>query len=120
MKGVNGKMRREGRWKEDDERNGQKTDGKTDADHNENTEKFASLINHPSPPDAEIEISDPIDWDRNGDYTDLIDAVTEASEGKTVMVYRVKKDSVRVEYWVVSVSPDGKLLVGVRALAVES
>ncbi|KAH7636041.1 hypothetical protein B0T09DRAFT_255642, partial [Sordaria sp. MPI-SDFR-AT-0083] len=83
-------------------------------------EKFASLINHPSPADAEIEISDPIDWDRNGDYTDLIDAVTEASEGKTVMVYRVKKDSVRVEYWVVSVSPDGKLLVGVRALAVES
>ncbi|KAK3392647.1 hypothetical protein B0T20DRAFT_421794 [Sordaria brevicollis] len=83
-------------------------------------ETFATLINHPNPSEAEIEISDPVNWDRNGDYTDLIDAVTEASEGKTVMVYRVVKDSVRVEYWVVSPSPDGKLLVGVRALAVES
>ncbi|KAK3947244.1 hypothetical protein QBC32DRAFT_93551 [Pseudoneurospora amorphoporcata] len=83
-------------------------------------ETFASLINHPSPADAEIEISDPVEWDRNGQYTDLIDAVTEASEGRDVRVYRVVKDSVRVEYWVVSVSADGKLLVGVRALAVES
>ncbi|KAK3485102.1 hypothetical protein B0T13DRAFT_222336 [Neurospora crassa] len=82
--------------------------------------KFASLINHPSPADADIEILDPVDWDRNGQYIDLIDAVTEASEGRDVKVYRVAKDSVRVEYWVVSVSVDGKLLVGVRALAVES
>lgn len=46
--------------------------------------------------------------------------MTESSEGRDVKVYRVVKDSVRVEYWVVSVSVDGKLLVGVRALAVES
>ncbi|EGO56751.1 hypothetical protein NEUTE1DRAFT_84250 [Neurospora tetrasperma FGSC 2508] len=83
-------------------------------------ETFASLINHPNPAEAEIEIFDPVDWDRNGQYIDLIDAVTEASEGRDVKVYRVVKDSVRVEYWVVSVSVDGKLLVGVRALAVES
>lgn len=93
---------------------------KTGANSFWKTETFASLINHPSPADADIEILDPVDWDRNGQYTDLIDAVTEASEGRDVKVYRVVKDSVRVEYWVVSVSVDGKLLVGVRALAVES
>ncbi|CAM1503859.1 Fc.00g014500.m01.CDS01 [Cosmosporella sp. VM-42] len=81
-------------------------------------ENFAKLINLPNPADADIEIQDPADWDRQGQYTDIIDAVREASRGNDVRVYKVVRDRTRVEYWVVT-SEKGKIL-GVKALAVES
>ncbi|KAI1318735.1 hypothetical protein F5Y16DRAFT_391621 [Xylariaceae sp. FL0255] len=85
-------------------------------------EEFATLIHHPSPSSAEIEIQDPADWDTQGQYTSILDAVTEAGKGNDVRVYRVVKDKTRVEYWVVTTEGKGKSakIVGVKALAVES
>ncbi|KAK4455475.1 hypothetical protein QBC34DRAFT_460440 [Podospora aff. communis PSN243] len=85
-------------------------------------EEFATLIGHWAPKEAEIEIMDPVDWDRNGQYKDVIDAVREAGAGNDVRVYRVGRGGVKAEYWVVTTEGKGKgaKLVGVKALAVES
>ncbi|KAI1846521.1 hypothetical protein JX265_004955 [Neoarthrinium moseri] len=85
-------------------------------------EEFASLISHPSPSSAQVEIQDPADWDAQGQYSDLIDAVRKAGKGNDVRVYRITRDGTRVEYWVVTTEGKGKgaKLVGVKALAVES
>ena len=65
---------------------------------------------------------DPFDWDRQGQYKNIIDAVTQSSKGNDVRVYRVGKSSTKVEYWVVTVYGEGKQgrLYGIKALAVES
>jgi hypothetical protein len=65
---------------------------------------------------------DPVDWDRRGQYGEVVDAVREAGEGNDVRVYRVARGGVKAEYWVVTTEGKGKgaKLVGVRALAVES
>lgn len=85
-------------------------------------EEFAQLIQHPTPKAAEIEILDPVDWDRQGQYGEIIEAVRAAGKGNDVRVYRVSKGGVRAEYWVVTTEGKGKdaKLVGVKALAVES
>ncbi|KAF4961901.1 hypothetical protein FSARC_9977 [Fusarium sarcochroum] len=80
--------------------------------------EFAKLINHSSPDSADIEILDPLTWDSRGQYTDVIEAVREASQGNDVRVYQVSRDATRTEYWVVS-HADGKL-IGAKALSVES
>lgn len=79
---------------------------------------FAKLINHPSPSSAEVEIIDIGEWDIQGQYKDVVEAVRAATKGSDVRVYRIAKDGARVEYWVVGVEA-GKL-VGAKALAVES
>lgn len=86
------------------------------------TEEIAKLVDHWDPAKAEVEILDPVDWDRNGQYKELIDAVSEAGKGNDVRVYRIVKDSSRVEYFVVTRAGEGKnaRLVGVKALAIES
>ena len=61
---------------------------------------------------------DPMDWDRKGNYSKLLDAVREATKGNDVRVYRVARDVTRVEYWLVS-RAEGRI-VGAKALAVES
>ncbi|CAJ2511644.1 Uu.00g072690.m01.CDS01 [Anthostomella pinea] len=87
-------------------------------------EEFASLIHHPDPASAEIEIQDPADWDTQGQYRAILDAVTKAGKGNDVRVYRVAKGKggVKVEYWVVTTEGKGAgaKLVGAKALAVES
>ncbi|KAK0741035.1 hypothetical protein B0T18DRAFT_432234 [Schizothecium vesticola] len=84
-------------------------------------EEFAKLIGHEAPEKAEVEILDPVDWDAQGQYTEVVDAVREAGRGSDVRVYRVGRDGVRVEYWVVTwVEGDGGAVVGVKALGVES
>jgi len=85
-------------------------------------EEFASLIGHWAPSEAEIEILDPVDWDSNGQYADMIDAVREAGAGNDIRVYRVGREGVKAEYWIVTTEGKGKgaKLVGVKALAVES
>lgn len=86
------------------------------------TEEMAKLVEHWDPASAEVDITDPIDWDRNGQYKDIIEAVRKAGKGNDVRVYRIVKDRSRVEYFVVTRQGDGKdaRLVGVKALAVES
>lgn len=85
-------------------------------------EEFASLITHPDPSSATVEIMDPADWDPQGQYTNIVDVVRKVGKGNDVRVYRVAKDGTRVEYWVVTTEGKGKdaRLVGLKALAVES
>ena len=85
-------------------------------------EEFAELIKHWDPKNAEIEIMDPVDWDWNGNYAEIVEAVTEAGQGNDVRVYRVAREGARVEYWVVTTEGKGKgaKLVGAKALSIES
>ncbi|KAH9907888.1 hypothetical protein F4778DRAFT_777261 [Xylariomycetidae sp. FL2044] len=85
-------------------------------------EEFAALIHHPDPSKAEIQLQDPTDWDTQGQYSGILDAVRKAGKGNDVRVYRVAKGGVKVEYWVVTTDGKGAnaRLVGVKALAVES
>lgn len=85
-------------------------------------EEFAKLIAHPNPSSANIELQDPAEWDPQGQYNNILQAVRKAGKGNDVRVYKVPKDSSRVEYWVVTTEGKGKdaKLVGVKALAVES
>lgn len=87
-----------------------------------NEEEIARLVEHWDPSKADVEIMDPIDWDRNGQYKEIIDAVRKAGKGNDVRVYRIVKDKSRVEYFVVTRQGDGTnaRLVGVKALAIES
>lgn len=80
------------------------------------------MIEHWDPENAEVEIMDPVNWDSNGQYKEIVDAVSEAGEGNDVRVYRIARDGVRNEYWVVTTKGKGKgaTLVGAKALAVES
>jgi len=82
---------------------------------------FAQLINYPNPESAEKEITihDPTEWDRKGQYAEIVEATREACQGNDVRVYRVPRGGPKVEYWVVGVDEEGKL-VGVKALGVES
>ncbi|TDZ23181.1 hypothetical protein Cob_v003864 [Colletotrichum orbiculare MAFF 240422] len=84
--------------------------------------EFAQLIQHPDPENAGVDLVDPVDWDGNGDYKDVIEAVRKAGKGNDVRVYVVPKGGVRLEYWLVTTEGKGKgaRLVGVKALAVES
>ncbi|KAI8173010.1 hypothetical protein K4K49_003280 [Colletotrichum sp. SAR 10_70] len=84
--------------------------------------EFAQLIQHPDPENADVELQDPVDWDANGDYKDIIEAVRKAGKGNDVRVYVVPKGGVRTEYWLVTTDGKGKeaKLVGVKALSVES
>ncbi|KAI1825769.1 hypothetical protein F4861DRAFT_500655 [Xylaria intraflava] len=84
--------------------------------------EFATLIHHPDPAGAAVEIQDPAEWDRHGQYGDIVKAVREAGKGNDVRVYRVARDDVRIEYWVVTTDGKGKgaRLVGAKALAIES
>ncbi|TLS23414.1 uncharacterized protein PpBr36_06319 [Pyricularia pennisetigena] len=84
-----------------------------------NEEEFAKLIHHWDAANAQVEIMDLADWDVQGQYNDLLEAVREAGKGNDVRVYRVPgKKSSRVEYWLVTTT--GDKLVGVKALSIES
>jgi hypothetical protein len=58
------------------------------------------------------------EWDTQGAYKEVVDAVREAGKGSDVRVYRIARDGTRFEYWVVTLA-EGKL-VGAKVLAVES
>ena len=82
------------------------------------TAEFANLIKHWDAKSADITIMDPVDWDSQGQYTKVIEAIREATQGNDVRVYRVARDKTRVEYWVIS-RAEGRI-VGAKALGVES
>jgi hypothetical protein len=65
---------------------------------------------------------DPFDWDSEGRYTNVLDAVRRASKGSDVRIYRIARDGTRAEYYVITCEGRGKdaRLVGVKAFAVES
>ncbi|OAA43827.1 hypothetical protein NOR_04402 [Metarhizium rileyi] len=80
--------------------------------------EFAKLIKHWDADKADISIMDPVDWDSEGRYAKLIEAVREATKGNDVRVYSVTRDKTRTEYWLVS--REEERIVGVKALGVES
>ncbi|KAL7937438.1 hypothetical protein V8C35DRAFT_292523 [Trichoderma chlorosporum] len=82
--------------------------------------EFAKLINHWDAENAQIDIMDPVDWDSQGEYGNVLDAVREATRGNDVRVYRVARDLTRAEYWVISRDDEGGRIVGVKALGIES
>lgn len=82
--------------------------------------EFAKLIQHWDAENAQVDIMDPVDWDSNGQYANIIDAVSEATRGNDVRVYRVARDLTRAEYWVISRDDKEDRIVGVKALGVES
>jgi hypothetical protein len=82
--------------------------------------EFAQLIGHWDAENADVCIMDPVDWDSQGQYTKLVEAVREATKGNDVRVYRVVRDKTRTEYWVLSTEEEGGRIVGVKALGVES
>jgi hypothetical protein len=79
---------------------------------------FAKLVSHPSPEEADVGILDIGEWDPQGQYKELVDAVRKETKGSDVVVYRIVRDGARVEYWLVGL--EGEKLLGVKALAVES
>lgn len=82
--------------------------------------EFAKLIQHWDAENAQVDIMDPVDWDSDGQYANIIDAVSEATRGNDVRVYRVARDLTRAEYWVISRDDEEDRIVGVKALGVES
>lgn len=69
--------------------------------------------------DVDIEALCEKDFDPQGSYTKVIDAVKKAGGGK-VKVFKVQHTETRSEYYVVSVDREGKRLVGMKAVAIES
>lgn len=86
------------------------------------TDELLGLVEHRNPENTKVEVTDPADWDRRGQYKDMINAVREAGKGNDVRVYRIVEDSSRVEYFVVTRQGNGKTarLVGIKASAIES
>lgn len=58
------------------------------------------------------------EWDQQGQYKEVVNAVRKETKGNDVRVYKIARDGTRVEYFVVGL--DGGNLVGVKALAIES
>ncbi|KAL1891243.1 hypothetical protein Cpir12675_005033 [Ceratocystis pirilliformis] len=83
-------------------------------------DEFIALVH--APPASPVSILDPSEWDGQGHYQTVLDAVREASEGADVRVYRLETSSTRVECFIVSCEGEGKnaRLVGFKALAIES
>jgi hypothetical protein len=69
---------------------------------------------------SSVEVLEPRDWDRQGQYKDVIDAVSTASSGSAVKVYRVEGSGARVEYYVSGLDDSHGRVIGVRVKAVES
>lgn len=60
------------------------------------------------------------DWNKTGEYTQIIDAAEQAAGGEKPQVYVVPRTEVKTEYWVVAMDKKEKRLVGAKALGVES
>jgi hypothetical protein len=58
-------------------------------------------------------------FDPQGRYKKVVDAVKKAGSG-VLGFFRVELDNTRVEYFVLSVDKEGKRLVGMKAIAIES
>ena len=84
------------------------------------TESFAALIDHPTPLSAGITTMSVEDWDKAGQYTQVIEAVKKAAHGQKPQVYVVPRTEVKTEYWVLAIDRKEKRLVGAKALGVES
>lgn len=75
----------------------------------------------PIPSSATVSELSASDFDPRGQYSEVLEAVKEASHGGSVKVFRVELDGTRLEYWVLAgTKSEEKLVVGFKAKAVES
>ncbi|RKF64546.1 hypothetical protein GcC1_131012 [Golovinomyces cichoracearum] len=81
-------------------------------------ESFAKLVHHPNPTGAGVKILKVIEWDRHGQYGEIVDAVNAAVQHNAVQVYRVEISSASSEYWIVGVRDS--FMLGVKALSIET
>lgn len=77
---------------------------------------FASLLGKDK---SEVSETSAKDFDPRREYGEVMDAVKKAGHGE-VKVFRVEIGKARVEYFVVGLDGNGKRVVGLKALAVES
>ena len=59
------------------------------------------------------------EFDRHGEYGEVMAAVEQAGDGKT-RIYRLEHGGTRLEYYIVSFDEKGGRVVGLKAKAVES
>lgn len=76
---------------------------------------FSKLVNH----DDTAEELSVKEFDPNGQYKEVIEAVKKATDGKG-KIFRTGTEGARVEYWVVGIAKGGGSVIGMRAKAVES
>lgn len=76
---------------------------------------FRDLIEH----DSEVSTLTAKDFDPQGEYKNVIEAVEQSGDGKA-RIYRVEHDRTRVEYYIVGFDKEGGKVVGLKAKAVES
>lgn len=79
------------------------------------TDEFADLISSKS----EVSTLSSKDFDPQGQYKDVLEAVEKAGDGKT-RIYRVETGKARAEYYVVGFDEKGERVVGLKAKSVES
>ncbi|KAL9579833.1 MAG: hypothetical protein Q9212_004867 [Teloschistes hypoglaucus] len=77
--------------------------------------EFAELIGH----DSDVSTISTKEFDPQGQYQDVLQAVEEAGDGKS-RVFRAIHGKTRIEYYVVGLDKEHERVVGVKALAVES
>ncbi|KAF2865348.1 hypothetical protein BDV95DRAFT_586755 [Massariosphaeria phaeospora] len=78
-------------------------------------EKLKELLGH----DADVSSVAAKDFDPKGQYKSVVEAVQKAGNGQ-IQVFRVEHGGTRAEYYVVSVDEKEGVVVGLKALSVES
>ena len=78
-------------------------------------DEFRDLVGHGS----NISTLSPHEFDPNGDYKEVLQAVEKAGDGKA-RIYRLDQGRSRAEYYVVGHDQLAKRVVGLKAKAVES
>ena len=79
------------------------------------TDEFQALIGH----DSEVSTLGAEEFDPKGRYKEVLEAVERAGDGRA-RVFRVGHGETRAEYYVVGLDREGKRVVGLKAMAVES
>jgi len=85
------------------------------ANSNRLADELGELIGHKS----EVSTISRKEFDPQGQYTEVLQAVEKAGDGKT-RIYRVDQGKTRAEYYVVGLDIEKGRVVGMKAKAVES
>ncbi|KAL8940169.1 MAG: hypothetical protein Q9216_002957 [Gyalolechia sp. 2 TL-2023] len=77
--------------------------------------ELAGLIGH----DSEVSSMSTKEFDPRGQYTEVLQAVEKAGDGKS-RIFRIGHGKTRIEYYVIGLDREKKRVVGLKAKAVES
>ena len=79
------------------------------------TDEFGKLIGHK----GEVSAISTKDFNPKGQYNEVVQAVEKAGDGKS-RIFKIEHGKTRTEYWIVGLDKEGKKVVGLKAMAVES